>query len=86
MRWQGNLEWVSDDEPIVLQSAARHGVAGEDALHAWAFAIDLYDMGEGMVMYIGPDRAGNLLEVGVIDWHGAAAIAHAQPARPKFLR
>lgn len=62
------------------------GVADEDALHAWAFAIDAYTVSEGMVMYIGPDRAGNLLEIGVVEWHDGLAIVHAMPARPKFLR
>jgi hypothetical protein len=41
---------------------------------------------EGVVMYVGPDRAGNLLEVGVVDWHDTLAIVHAMPARPRFLR
>ena len=71
---------------MVLHSAARHGVAEEDALHAWAFAIDAYHVSEGMVMYIGPDRAGNLLEIGVVDWHEELAIVHAMGARAKFLR
>ncbi|MEX2374661.1 MAG: hypothetical protein WD942_03635 [Dehalococcoidia bacterium] len=75
-----------DDEPIVLQSAARHGVAEPDARHAWAFAIGVYTLQEDMVMYIGPDRVGRLLEVGVVEWHGELAIVHAMPARPKFLR
>jgi hypothetical protein len=38
------------------------------------------------VMYIGPDRAGNLLETGVVEWHDGLAILHAMPARPKFVR
>ncbi len=71
---------------MVLHSAARHGVAEEDALHAWAFAIDAYHVSEGMVMDIGPDRAGNLLEIGVVDWHEELAIVHAMGARAKFLR
>jgi hypothetical protein len=37
-------------------------------------------------MYIGPDRAGNLLEVGVVDWYDELAIVHAMRARPRFLR
>lgn len=74
------------EEPVVLESAGRHGVPEEDALHGWAFASDSYDVGEGMVLYIGPDRSGNLLEVGVVDWFGTVAIAHAMPARDKFLR
>ena len=39
-----------------------------------------------MVMYVGPDRAGNLLEIGVVDWHEELAIMHAMRARPRFLR
>lgn len=74
------------DPPIVLQSAARHGVTEEDSLHAWAFAIDAYTLREGMVMYVGPDRAGNLLEIGVVEWHDELAIVHAMPARDTFLR
>jgi hypothetical protein len=77
---------VDEDAPIVLQSAARHGVAEPDALHAWAFAIDVYILREHMLMYIGPDRAGRLLEVGVVEWHEELAIVHAMPVRPKFLR
>ena len=73
------------EAPMVLQSGARHGIAELDALHAWAFAVDVYDLGNGLVMYIGPDRAGNPLEVGVVDWHDELAIVHAMRARPKFL-
>jgi hypothetical protein len=77
---------VDAEAPIVVASAARHGVASEDALHAWAFAVDAYILSEEMVMYIGPDRAGNLLEVGVVEWHEELAIVHAMPARPRFWR
>ncbi len=34
------------------------------------------------VMFIGPTRAGAMIEVGVTD---AGVIIHAMPARPKFL-
>lgn len=40
-----------------------------------------------MVMFIGPDDSGTLIEVGVIEWHGVIAIAHAmRPARQRFVR
>ncbi len=77
---------MDSEDPVVLESATRHGVAEDDALHAWAFAKDAYNVGEGMVMYIGPDSSGDLLEVGVVEWHNILAIVHAMPARPKFLR
>ncbi len=38
-------------------------------------------------MFIGRDETGTLVEVGVIEWHGVIAIAHAmRPARTKYLR
>jgi hypothetical protein len=55
-------------------------------LHAWAFATDVFELSEEMVLYVGPDRAGNMLEVGVVEWHEDWAIAHAMRARPRFLR
>lgn len=76
---------MDDDPPRFLASAERHGVAEDDALHARAFAVDLYRLRQGMLMFIGLDRAGNLLEVGVVEWHGDIAIVHAMPARPRFL-
>mgnify|MGYP003510253448 FL=1 len=41
-----------------------------------------------MVMFIGPDQTGVLIEVGVVTWWGGElAIAHAmRPARAKYLR
>ncbi len=38
----------------VLQRALRHRVAEQDARHAWAFAIDAVNVGQGMLMSIGP--------------------------------
>lgn len=77
---------MDDDPPILLSTALKHGVDESDALHAWAFAVDLFTLSERMLMFIGPDRAGNLIEVGVVEWHGELAIVHAMPARTKFLR
>lgn len=78
---------VSSDEPVILPSAHKHGVKDDDILHAWARAIASFNQGDGMVMYIGPNQAGTLIEVGVIDWYGTDAIAHAMtPAREKYLR
>ncbi|GGU23986.1 hypothetical protein GCM10007979_23330 [Nocardioides albus] len=75
-------------EPIVLESAHRHGVAEEDMLHVLRFAIRQVRQDDDMVMFIGPDRAGVLCEVGaVIWWGGEFAVVHAmRPARSKYLR
>jgi hypothetical protein len=37
-------------------------------------------------MLVGPNRAGNLYEVGVIDSQDGPVVVHAMPARPKYLR
>lgn len=46
------------------------------------------EVGEGMVMYIGPDRAARLIEVevGVVEWHDSLAIVHAMTVRRRFVR
>ena len=68
------------EQPIILESAHRHGVSEEDMLHALRFAIHHVRQDDDMVMFVGPDASGKeLVEVG--------AIAHAmQPARDKYRR
>lgn len=76
-----------DSEPIILEPAHRHGVAEEDMFHALRNEVRHYVQDDGLVMIIGPDRTGALIEVGLTDWYGDLAIAHAmRPARAKFLR
>lgn len=77
------------DEPIILESAHRHGVSDADMLHALRFAIHHVRQDDDMVMFIGPDSTGHTLtEVGVVIWWGGElAIAHAfRPARATYLR
>lgn len=76
-------------EPIVLPEARDHGVADEDMFHAIRNAIARFEQEDDMMMHIGPDRAGRILEVGTInasDYPGVQFIPHAMPARPKYLR
>ncbi len=41
---------------------------------------------EEVTMIVGPDRAGNLVEVGVVDSDAGPVVIHAlRPARRKFL-
>jgi hypothetical protein len=37
-------------------------------------------------MLIGPDHAGNLLEIGVVVSDGGPVVVHAMPARPTYRR
>jgi hypothetical protein len=75
------------EEPVILEPAFRHGVTEEDMLHALRFELHHVVQEDGMVMFVGPDRQGVLIEVGVLEWFGILAIAHAmRPAREKYLR
>ena len=74
-------------DPLILDSAHRHGVSDEDILHALRFPVRLFVQDDSMTMFIGADKTGILVEVGVIEWHGVIAVAHAmRPARSKYLR
>jgi len=75
------------DGPIVWDSARRHGIPDDDILHAyrnplWVEPVD----DEGLTMLVGPDRAANLLEVGVVDSDSGPVVVHAMAARDKYLR
>ncbi len=64
----GRRPGARPDEPIILESALRHGVSEDDMLHALRFAAHHVRQADDMVMFIGPDRAGGLIEVGVVIW------------------
>ncbi len=68
----------------VLLSALRHGIAGEEILHA----ISVDEVGEDPLRWLvlGPDRAGNLLEVVVMDRPVGPAVIHAMPMRTQYRR
>jgi hypothetical protein len=72
----------------VLRSALRHGIAGEDSLHAVSHAITVDEVGDDPVRWLvlGPDRAGNLLELVVLDRPAGPAVIHAMPMRAQYRR
>lgn len=71
--------------PIIAESARKHGISDADMLHAYANPIRVYDVGAGMTMIIGANRAAIVLEVGVIDGEPMPVIVHAMRARKRFL-
>lgn len=78
-----------DKSVEVHDSARKHGVADEDTLHAIDHALAFEDAGEDpdRWLLIGPDRAGNLLEVLVmITVEGNQIAIHAMPMRDKYKR
>jgi hypothetical protein len=72
-------------DPVILASARKHGISDADMLHAYRYPIRVFVM-EDLVMLIGADQAGRLLEVGVAEAEGFEFIVHAMPARGRFLR
>ena len=72
----------------ILRSALRHGIPGEDILHAINHAITVDEVGDDPVRWLvlGPDRAGNLLELVVMDRPAGPAVIHAMPMRTQYRR
>lgn len=73
----------------IHDSARKHGVADEDILHAIDHALAFEDAGEDpdRWLLIGPDTAGNLLEVVVmILVEGNQIAIHAMPMRDNYRR
>jgi hypothetical protein len=73
----------------VHQSARRHGVTDVDIDHAVDHAMVVVDVEADAdppkVLVIGPDRAGNLLEVMVLELADERLLAiHAMPLRPSL--
>ncbi|QTE31091.1 hypothetical protein [Pengzhenrongella sicca] len=73
------------DDPIIAESARKHGVSDEDILHAYAHPIRVFDLDEGFTMVIGANRTAIIFEI-VVDGVTASVIVHAMRAREKFLR
>ncbi len=71
-------------DPVILASARKHQISDDDMLHAYRNPIRVFDL-DNLTMPIGPDTAARLLEVGVSEAEGIEFIAHAMPARDRFL-
>ena len=74
------------DAPLIATSARKHGIHDDDMIHAFNYPILVEDLDDGFTMFIGPNQAGNLLEVGVVDSGEGPIIVHAMTARTKYLR
>ncbi len=69
----------------IHQSARKHGVADADLRHAVEHAMVVADSDEDLdkVLYLGPDRAGNLLEViAIARVDEVELVIHAMRMRP----
>ena len=64
--------------PDIYRSARKHGVRDEDILHAVIHALAAAEEDSGRVLYLGADRAGNLLVVvSVVREDGTEIVIHA---------
>lgn len=73
-------------QPIIAESARKHGVSDDDMLHTYDNPIRVFELDEGFTLIIGPSPAAQMFEIGVVDGELAPVIVHAMPAREKFLR
>ena len=70
-------------------SSSRHDVAEEDVVHALAHALVEFDVGDDdsptRRLVLGPDQAGNLLEIVVLRFDDdREMVIHAMRMRPKY--
>jgi hypothetical protein len=71
----------------VLRSGFRHGVEDQDIQNALRTALLVEEIDDDPTRYLvlGPDRAGNMLELVVLDRPEGPAVMHAMPMRAKYL-
>lgn len=74
------------DDPVIAQSALKHGLTEDEILHAYRNPLRAWDLGDGFTMLIGANRAAIILEIGWVQGSTAVVIVHAMRARDKFLR
>ena len=72
---------------LILPSARRHGVEDDDMRHALHNAIVFHDQDDEVIIAVGADQAGRLIEVGFVesDDEHRVIIHSMRPARRKFL-
>jgi hypothetical protein len=69
----------------IYASARRHGITDEDIEHAVDYALAIGEQDDGKVLSLGPDRAGNVLEVvSMLRDDGSEIVIHAMRMRAKY--
>lgn len=69
----------------IYASARKHGTHDLDIDHAVEHALATREQDDGKVLYLGPDRAGNMLEVvSVLRDDGTEIVIHAMPIRKRY--
>ena len=65
-----------------MRSTRKHQISDDDMLHAYRHPM--FDL-DDLLMLVGADTAGRMLEIGIATSDGIDFIVHARPARTKFL-
>ena len=67
----------------ILPSARKHDVATDDMLHAFENCIVWLELDDDPLRYLvaGPDRAGNLLDLGIVIADNEELLVRAMPLR-----
>ena len=69
----------------IYASARKHGISDLDIVHAVEHALAAGEQDDGKVLYLGPDRAGNLLEVvAVVREDRTEVVIHAMRMRLNY--
>ena len=80
-----NFKSFAEMDLIIHVSARKHGITDVSMLHAVRYELFFVEQ-EEIVIFIGPDISGNLIEVGLIKSEYGRTIIHAMKAREKYLR
>lgn len=67
-------------DPVIVARARKHGIADNDMLHAYRNPTRVFEL-DDLIMLIGGDESGRMLEVGIAEAEGIEFIVHAMPAR-----
>lgn len=72
-------------KPRILPSARKHGISDRSICHAVAVPFRIVRIEPELVLIIGPDENGQLLEVIVANADDDPRILHAMPLRRRFM-
>lgn len=87
---RGPISYYDWFDVEIHESARKHGVGDDDIVHAVEHAVAVYDIGEGddepiRSLHLGPDRAGNPLEMVVLELDdGRWLVIHAMRIRRRY--
>ena len=72
----------------ILPSSRRHGIDDEDIHHCVEHALVIEEIGDDPLRFLvlGPDRAGNLLELVILDRPQGPSVIHAMKMRERYRR